>query len=221
MQDAVLAIETSSLACSVGLKLEDEFYSRHEVIPRRHQERLPAMIEEVLAHAGKMGGDLTGIAFGCGPGSYTGLRLAAATAQAWSLAYDLPVYAVSSLATLALQAAWDLSSDCSMCVLAKARPGEVYRADFDWSGQTLVRISEDRRFSASQVRFQVAEGQLLRLVGDGCLEVDCAGFETYPELLPNAEAVLGLMHEVPAKSPGMALPTYLQADNEWMRTDPA
>ena len=217
MLDAILAIETSSAACSVGLKLEQEIFSRQEVLPRRHQEKLPAMIEEVLADANIESRDLTGVAFGCGPGSFTGLRLAAATAQAWSLAHDLPVYAVSSLGTLALRAAWDFSLDCAIGVLVKARPGEVYRADFDWSDQTLVRISEDRRLSASEVQFQVAEGQLLRLVGDGCLEVDCDGFETHSDVLPNAEAVLGLMHEVSATSPGMALPTYLQADSEWQR----
>ena len=175
------------------------------------------MIKEVFAEAKIHGGDLGGIAYGCGPGSFTGLRLAAATAQAWSLAHDLPVYAVSSLAALALRAAWDVPSACAIGVLVKARPGEVYRADFDWSGQALARTSQDRRLTASDIEFQIAVGKTLRLVGDGCLEVDCAGFDIYPELLPNAEAVLGLVHEVRATSPEMALPIYLQPDREWGR----
>lgn len=221
MRDAVLAIETSSAACSTGLKVGDEVFTREEVLHRRHQERLPAMIEEVLADAKLGGPDLTGIAFGCGPGSFTGLRLAAATAQAWSLAHNLPAYAVSSIAALAVRAAWSFSSACAIVVLVKARPGEVYRGEFDWSGRTLMRTAEDCRLKASEVVLPDIDGPALRLVGDGCLEVDCGGYQVHPGLLPNAEAVLGLMHEVPATSAEMALPTYLQADREWLKAAPA
>lgn len=218
MQDALLAIETSSAACSVALRLEESLFCRHEVLPRRHQERLPAMIAEVLSDANIRGGDLAGIAFGVGPGSFTGLRLAAATAQAWSLAHDLPVFKVSSLATLALCGAWKAEGDCAIGVVVKARPGEVYRADFDWSAPRLVRTSEDRRMKISQVQFQDDLRARLRLVGDGCLEIDCAGCEADPALLPNAQAVLSLMREASAVSTEMALPSYLHADSEWART---
>ncbi len=179
------------------------------------------MIDELLAEADISEADLSGVAFGCGPGSFTGLRLAAATAQAWALAHDLPVYAVSSLKALALQAAWERPDACRICVLVKARIGEIYRAEFDWSGETLERIGDDRRCKASQVELQRMSGTVLRLVGDGCSEVDCAGFEIWQELLPSAEALLELVHEASATSPEMALPAYLQPDSDWARVESA
>lgn len=219
MRDVILAIETSTSACSVGLRVGAEVFSRHEVLARRHQERLPTMIDELLAESGIGAEDLSGVAFGCGPGSFTGLRLAAATAQAWGLAHDLPVLAVSSLQALALRAAWEFPNACEICVLVKARIGEVYRADFDWSGETLERMGNDRRCKASRVRFQTSPGQVLRLVGDGCLGLDSAGIEIHPEMLPSAEAVLDLVHEVLPTSPEMALPAYLQPDSDWAKAD--
>ena len=219
MRHAVLAVETSSAACSVAVKRGDQCFTRHELLPRRHQERLPAMISELLEEARLGAESLQAVAFGCGPGSFTGLRLAAATAQAWSLAHGLPVYAVSSLAAIALRHAWDCASPLAIGVLVKARPGEVYRGDFFWSGERLARTAEDRKLDASVVRFDAIEGQTLRLVGDGCLEVDTLGFETRPAVEPSAEAVLGLIGDSVALSPEQALPTYLRPDGDWSRPD--
>ncbi len=173
------------------------------------------MIDEVLSEAALERQHLTAIAFGCGPGSFTGVRLAAAVAQAWSLALELPVYPVSSLASLALRAAREELGDCTVCVLVRARPAEVYRAEFTWTEGVLTRRAEDQRLAASDVSLVTPPQGALILVGDGCQEVECAGFETRPSLLPSAEALLDVLEASDMQPTPLALPVYLQADQDW------
>ena len=211
----LLAMETSNIACSAALALESGITQVHEVIPRAHHERLPAMIDSLMHRAGLGGKDLRAVAFGRGPGSFTGVRLAAAVAQAWSLAHDLPVHAVSSLAALALQAGLKHAGPCRVLALVRARSGEVYTAEFDFQDGLLARVSEDRRMPANEVHPWVIDERAHLMVGDACLEVDSQGWEVDASLLAGAEAVSRLADRVPASSPESALPVYLQPDAAW------
>ena len=100
----LLAIETSTEACSVALLCAERIIARSEIAPRRHAELLLPMCDAVLAEAGVARGALDAIAVGRGPGAFTGVRLAIAAAQGIALALDIPVVLVSSLAALAMQA---------------------------------------------------------------------------------------------------------------------
>lgn len=126
----LLAIETATDACSCALVLEGEQAQRFEVAPRRHAELVLGMVSDLLDRAGVTLSSLDAIAFGRGPGSFTGVRIATAVAQGLGLALDLPLVPVSSLAALALAAA---RRHAAAAVLAAfdARMDEVYWGAFD------------------------------------------------------------------------------------------
>jgi tRNA threonylcarbamoyladenosine biosynthesis protein TsaB len=109
----------------------------------RHAEALHPMILEVLASAGFKVRDLTGIAAGQGPGSYTGLRIGLSAAKGLALPWGIPCYGVSSLEMLAEAVREALKEDQALSIWTAmdARRMEVYEAFFEGSG---MRISQDR-----------------------------------------------------------------------------
>jgi len=120
----ILALETSADACSAALWLDGEVAGRYEEAPRRHVELILPMVQELLARAGLRMQGLDGIAFGAGPGSFTGVRIAVSAAQGFALAAGLPLVPVSSLAALAARAV--AGGAHRVYVTQDARMGEVY-----------------------------------------------------------------------------------------------
>ncbi len=121
----LLALETATEACSVALWLEGELLERHQVAPRRHAALLLPLAEQLLAEGGVSLGALDALAFGRGPGGFTGLRIAAGAAQGMAVAGGLPVVPVSTLATLAQGCHRRTGADSVLAAL-DARMGEVY-----------------------------------------------------------------------------------------------
>lgn len=137
MTTHLLAIDTSSEACSVALLCGSETVYRFTDVPRKHAELILPMVDEVLVDAGVRLQQLDAIAFGRGPGSFTGLRIAAGTVQGLAFGADRPVIPVSSLAGLA-QRAWREHGWSQVYAAFDARMGDVYwgayqrDADGDW-----------------------------------------------------------------------------------------
>ncbi|HSG90545.1 MAG TPA: tRNA (adenosine(37)-N6)-threonylcarbamoyltransferase complex dimerization subunit type 1 TsaB, partial [Pseudomonadales bacterium] len=147
----LLAIETSGDACSVALAQGargEQVHALHRVEARAHARTLLPMIETLLAEAGQSMAALDGIAFGRGPGSFTGLRIAAAVTQGLAWARDLPVYDCSSLAALARTALVEVDraapSPAGVVVLVDARMGELYWNAWRCEGDRIEALGEDR-----------------------------------------------------------------------------
>ncbi len=121
----ILAIETCTDACSVALLVEDECRERFEIARRRHAELILPMADALLAEAGMRITALDGIAFGRGPGAFTGVRIGTAVAQGMAMGADLPLAPVSSLAALATGCAQQ-GDGSGIAAAFDARMGQVY-----------------------------------------------------------------------------------------------
>lgn len=97
----ILAIETATEACSAALSIGDEQIARYEVAPRKHTQLILPMVEALMNEADIKVSDLDAIAFGQGPGAFTGVRIAMGVIQGLAFAHDTPVIPISTLAALA------------------------------------------------------------------------------------------------------------------------
>ena len=137
----LLAVETSTEACSVALWIDGQVRERFEVAPRRHTELVLPWARELLAEAGIAKSQLDAIGVGRGPGAFTGVRLAVALVQGMALALDKPVVPVSTLAALALPIAMSsMPGHQQSHILAAidARMGELYLGLFRRDPQQLL-----------------------------------------------------------------------------------
>jgi tRNA threonylcarbamoyladenosine biosynthesis protein TsaB len=125
----LLAIETSSEFCSVAASRGDAVFARHEPAGQRHGELVLPMIDAALADAGLALQDLDGIAYGAGPGAFTGLRIACGVTQGLALARALPVVGVGTLLALAEEGA-GAAGDAAIVACIDARMREVYHAAY-------------------------------------------------------------------------------------------
>ena len=135
-----LALETSTESCSAALFLDGETTERYQLAPQQHNKLILPMIESLLAEAGLSLKDMDALAFGRGPGSFTGVRIAAGVVQGLAFGADLPVAPVSTLAAMA-QEAFAETPDGFAFPCIDARMGEVYwgvyRRDSDGFAEQL------------------------------------------------------------------------------------
>ncbi len=121
----LLALDTATEACSVALLHEGRVYSHYEVIPRLHAQRLLPMIQDLLAEAGVALSAVEAIAFGRGPGAFTGVRIAVGVVQGLAFALQRPVLPISNLAVLAQRAHREHGA-MQVAAAIDARMDEVY-----------------------------------------------------------------------------------------------
>ncbi|WP_269520871.1 tRNA (adenosine(37)-N6)-threonylcarbamoyltransferase complex dimerization subunit type 1 TsaB [Alteromonas sp. BMJM2] len=135
----ILAIDTATEACSVALEVDNTLFSHFEVCPQQHSQRLLPMIDGVLKEAGVELASLELLAFGRGPGSFTGVRIATGMIQGLALGTGLPVAGVSTLKAMAVEAA-QKSTGQFVAVASDARMGEVYFCVYKQSDDGLEII---------------------------------------------------------------------------------
>ena len=122
---AILALDTSTPACSVALNIDGVVLEDFRMAPRQHNDLILPMVDQILAQAELKLSDLDAIAFGRGPGSFTGLRISAGVVQGLAFGADLPVVPVSTLAALSLEAFQKTGRNNWLAAL-DARMGEIY-----------------------------------------------------------------------------------------------
>jgi tRNA threonylcarbamoyladenosine biosynthesis protein TsaB len=139
----LLALDSATEACSAALLLDDTVSERFEIIGRGHADRLLPMADALLRDAGIAISAVDAIAFGRGPDSFTGLRIAAGIAQGLAAGARLPVVPVSNLAGVAAAHARNC---CATQILAclDARMGEVYWAAYEMRDGVPVAITDER-----------------------------------------------------------------------------
>ena len=154
----ILAIETSSKACSAALlDGEPQDFScieRFEIAPRQHTQLILPMIDSILDEAGYDLKQMDALAFGRGPGAFTGVRVATGVVQAISYGADLPVAQISSLAALA-QACYDLEKFEKVLVANDARMDEIYFGAYELNSGFMSLSGEEQVIKPEQLRHSI------------------------------------------------------------------
>ena len=210
----LLAIETSTEACSVAVWVDGRVHARHELAPRRHTQLVLPWAEQLLAEAGVARTQLDALAVGRGPGAFTGVRLAIAIVQGLALALDRPVLPVSTLAVLAMQ------GEGEILAAIDARMGEVYVGGFRRDAEGLVvATGAEQVLPPAQVPVPAravrgigtgfdAEGGALRArLGDRLVSVDAAALPRAADLAVLAAAAFARGEAVDA---ALVEPAYLR-----------
>ena len=139
----ILALDTSTESCSVALLFEGQLFEQSIMTQREHSQRILGLMNALFNDAGTEIAAIDAVAFGRGPGSFTGVRVAVSVAQGIAFARDLPVIPVSTLAAVA-QAAIE-STDCQQIAAAMdARMGEIYTGSFVNQHGLAVPCSEEQ-----------------------------------------------------------------------------
>ena len=210
----ILALETATEALSVAILIDDTVHAHHEVAPRRHGELLLPTVDQLLGAAGVALSELDAIAFGRGPGAFTGVRIAVSAAQGLAYGAGLKVVPVSTLAALAQDA---LNAGQSRVIAAiDARMGEVYAACYTADADGLAELSGDEWLGPADA-FRAPGGAWFG-AGTGfgaypdAFQLELVGSD--PSALPNAAAVARLAARAVAAgaaiAPEHAMPVYLR-----------
>jgi len=208
----ILALDTSSETGTCALWQDGLITGMACPAGRSHSETLIPLVQQLLAETGNSFASLDGIAFGMGPGAFTGLRVACGIAQGVAVALDIPVLPVGSLEAMA----W-ASGEGKILSLLDARMGEVYAGGFSRQGQLLVPLTEIGLYTPAEL--PLPEERDWQMVGNALaayplLQERCAGWTCVPHVVPRAEAVAELGALMLARGegldPALAIPRYVR-----------
>ena len=176
----ILALDSTAIVASVALCRDEQPIATFTVKNgNTHSETLLPMVEAVLKSAGASVADVDLFACSVGPGSFTGVRIGAATIKGLAFGQNKNCLGVSTLEALAQNL---VPFDGILCPVMNARRGQVYNALFRFENGELVRLCEDRALSVADLAAELAEwGQPFALCGDGVAE--------FRRLAPNSTPV--------------------------------
>jgi tRNA threonylcarbamoyladenosine biosynthesis protein TsaB len=176
----LLAIDTATEQCSVALLHQGVSIHRGVQTPRGHADLVLPMVQELMTEAGVTFKQLNAIAFGRGPGAFTGVRIAIGVAQGLGYAADVPLLPISNLAAVAQQSAAALTMGVQILVCMDARMGEVYSGLFAVGSDGLVApVNDEQVCPPERIDIPVATVAL----GAG------TGFSAYPVLRERYAAI--------------------------------
>lgn len=225
----LLAVDSTTEACSVAYvdtTNNDQIIELYELAPRQHSQRLLSMVDQLLNDCGSSVKDLDAIAFGRGPGSFTGLRICLGLVQGLAYGADIPVVPISSLQALA-QTALDknLLGGCeSLVATIDARMDEIYWSAYTVQGDLVEPLCEEQLCAPESFSLPQTEGSFAG-VGSGLQYKERMATEGIDvidaQLLPRASAIAKLA--IPAFEQGkscsadQAQPTYIRDQVAWKK----
>ena len=224
----ILAIDTATEACSAALWNDGNTCAHFELCPREHTQRILPIVQDILTQGGVSLTDLDALAFGRGPGSFTGVRIGIGIAQGLALGAELPMIGVSTLATMA-QGAWRKQGASRVLAAIDARMGEVYWAEYQrdaqgvWHGENTEAVLKPE---AVQQRLAELEGEWAT-VGTGWAawpDMTQGANVTLSDgdvLLPEAEDMLPIACQLREQGKTVAVdkaePVYLRNEVAWKK----
>lgn len=143
MSSRILAIDTATEACSVALQVEDQIQSHFEICPQQHSQRILPMVDDILSKAGAQLAEMNGLAFGRGPGSFTGVRIGIGIAQGLGFGVGIPLIPISNLQIIAQGAARRFPQHSRIAVAIDARMNEVYFAEYTLVNGLVEAVTEE------------------------------------------------------------------------------
>ncbi|MEW5056587.1 MAG: tRNA (adenosine(37)-N6)-threonylcarbamoyltransferase complex dimerization subunit type 1 TsaB [Cycloclasticus sp.] len=215
----ILAIETATEACSAALLIDGEVIERFQVAPREHGNLILPMVDELIQEAGLSLAQMDALAFGRGPGSFTGVRMATGVIQGLAFSADLPVAAVSTLAAVAQQVAAEAAGKTIYSAL-DARMGEVYWCEYRQHNGYVQAVSDERVIAPNKLQVESAGAAIG--IGHGWdtygeelrKRVQAEQLNLLPKALPRAREVallaLKMVESGQIVSAENALPVYLR-----------
>ena len=211
----LLALDTSSTACTVAVQVDDVVVSRHEEQAREHTRLLMLMIKEVLDEAQVELPDLDAIVLGNGPGSFIGMRIAASVAQGLAHGAGLEIRPVSSLAAVAAQVF--VKSDADRVAVAQdAHMNEVYLGLYQRGDNGLPVAVAPERLQPQAIIGECSEGKWVaagfgwhRFPELAALNENCVTGEQ-SVLYPDARFLMQLAAGVDSIPPNEVEPAYLR-----------
>lgn len=222
----LLAIEASTSLCSVALSFNGEVFELNSDEPRAHTASLFAFVDQLLAKAAIDIRALDGIAFSAGPGSFTGIRLAAAVAKSLAYAANIPALGVSSLAAMAEVYYRSTKATHSCLVVSDARMDEYYVGEYQQDSQGFINVLQHDCLLTPEQLVCFAH-QSLVIVSDGSDWVQKANLNHLPQVAVRATAATllilaeqQLLREVPAKDSALTVQVnYLRDKSGWKNVE--
>ena len=195
----LLALETSTRRLSVALWRDGELMVREADSMSGGSALVLPWVDELLAEAGISRRALDGIAFGAGPGSFTGLRLACGVAQGLAFGLDLPTVGVTTLEALVLA-----SGESRVFACMDARMNEVYFAAYEVADGRLTEVGAPRVAPPQQVELPAGEGWI------GCGD----GFAAYRDALPQLPRIRDDVFPTAAAVAALAAPRFARGEGQ-------
>lgn len=222
----ILALDTSTDACSVALWLDGEVIGDFRVIPRQHTKELLPMVSTLLAGAQLSVAQLDAIAFGRGPGSFAGIRIATGTAQGLAFAAELPLLPVSTLAAMALKVHQQSNSSRVVASL-DARMNEIYAAAYHCKDGAVEEVLAERVCAPADLVLPedqwTAVGPGFNYRQDMAEQTQQRLAELDKSVYPTAGAMVQLaiqdFDNGKVVAPELAMPVYLRDDSGWKKKD--
>lgn len=213
----ILALDSSTEACSCALAIEGEIFEKFEIMPRLHTQYILPMIKDLMAEHNLSFTALDSIAVGAGPGSFTGIRIAAGVAQGIAFGANLPLIPVSTLAAMAQQNLDSGSANIFSCL--DARINEVYWAVYSVQSNKIRLEGSEQLCKPELVELKI-NGSCFG-VGSGMNFIDQMSLEVqsliqsydssiYPRAGAIAELATDYFVEGMAINPADFSPTYLR-----------